>query len=140
MTIAMTDGTLFKRETSTPGTYATIAQVINIKPAARTRKKAEVYIHDQSAPVVKYGAEEAQTVEIELAFDNTSTAHQQFFTDYANKTSVNYKIVYPDSGAREDAFAATIESITQGDQTAEGQDPQTATIVFGLSAAPTTTW
>ena len=141
MTIAMTDGTLFQRET-TPGggTYTTIAQVINIKPPAKTRKKAEIYIHDQSAPVTKYGAYEAMTVEIEVAFDNTAAAHQQFHTDIDAKTERNYQIVFPDTGAAQWRFAATIESVTPGDQSAEGSEAQTATIVFGLAAAPTITW
>jgi len=140
--INMTDGTLFQRET-TPGsgTFTTIAQVMNIKPPTRTRKKAEVFIHDQTTgPVVKYGNEEAMTTEIELAFDNGSVAHQQFYTDYAAKSALNYKIVYPDSGARADTLTATIESIAPGDQNAEGTDPQTVTVTFGLSAAPSITW
>jgi hypothetical protein len=137
----MTDGTLFQRETSPgAGTFATIAQAINIKPPTKSRKKAEIYIHDQSAPVVKYGAFEAMSVEIELAFDNTAAAHQQFHTDIDAKTERNYQIVFPDTGAAQWRFAATIESITSGDQAAEGTDAQTATIVFGLAAAPVITW
>lgn len=141
MTIAMTDGTLFQRE-NTPGggVYTTIAQVMNIKPPTYTRKKAEVYTHDSATPTVKYGAREAMSCEIELAFDNTASAHQLFHTDEAAKSVINYKIIYPDTGARADVFAATIESIAPGDQNAEGTDPQTATITFGLSGAPSITW
>lgn len=139
--INMTDGTLFQREvTPGGGTYVTIAQVMNIKPPSRTRKKADVYIHDQSAPVVKYGAYEAMSVEIELAFDNGAAAHQQFYSDQDAKTSRSYQIVYPDAGGRQDRFDALIEGIEPGDQTAEGTDPQSATITFGLAASATITW
>lgn len=141
MTINTTDLTLFQRETSPgSGTFVTIAQVMNIKPPTKTRKKLEVYVHDQSTPVTTYGAYEAMSCEIELAFDNGLSAHQQFYTDQDAKTERNYRIVYPDAGARTDQFAATIEGIAPGDQTAEGADPQSATITFGLAAAATITW
>jgi hypothetical protein len=141
MTINTTDLTLFQRE-NTPGggVYTTIPQVIRVKPPERTRKKVEVYTMDQSAPNVKYGAEEALTCEVELAFDNDASAHQQFYSDYVAKTVRNYKIIYPNTGAREDVFSATIEGIVPGEQTAEGTEAQTVTVTLGLSAAPTTTW
>lgn len=140
MTINTTDLTLFQRE-NTPGggVYSTIAQVINIKPPAKKRKKLEQPIHDQSAPVVKYGQYEAMSCEIELAYDNGAVAHQQFHTDIDAKTARNYKIIFPDAGAAEWVFSATIESLEPGDQTAEGE-VQKATITFGLAAAPTITW
>lgn len=140
MTINTTDLTLFQRE-NTPGggVYTTIAQVINVVPPAKKRKKLEQAIHDQSTPVTKYGSYEAMSCEIELAFDNGLAAHQQLYSDQDAKTSRSYKIIFPDSGAREDKFDATIESIEPGDQDAEGK-VQTAKITFGLAAAPTITW
>jgi hypothetical protein len=140
MTINTTDLTLFQRETSPgSGSYTTIAQVIDIKPPEKKRKKLEQPIHDQSTPVVKYGGYESMMCEIELAFDNGLAAHQQLYTDQDAKTERSYKIVYPDAGTREDKFSATIESIAPGSQNAEGET-QKATIVFGLSAAPVITW
>ena len=137
--IYMTDLTLMQRgSTAIGGTYSTIPQCTNIKPPTRTRKKAEVYTHDQSAPETKYGAEEAMTVEFDLAFDDGNVTHQQLYTDYVARTEWAYQIVYP--SGRIEAFIATIEAIAPGDQGAEGSDPQTAKITLGLAAAPTITW
>lgn len=138
MTINTTDLTLFQRETAPgAGTYVTIAQVIKIKPGDRKRKKLETYIHDQSAPKVNYGAEEAISAEIELAYDDDQVPHQQFLTDYEATASVKYRIVSKSGRTR--TFTAIIESISEGDYTAEGE-VQTATIVFGMAAAPVNTW
>lgn len=141
MAVNMTDGTLFKRET-TPGggTYTTIAQVMNITFPKYTRKTAEVYIHDQSAPVVKTGAYEAMEAVIELAFDGDAAAHQAFLTDIGAKSALNYKIIMPNTGAAEFAFNAIISGLEWGDASAEGTDPQSATVTFALTAAPTVTW
>lgn len=139
--INMTDGTLFKRET-TPGggTFTTIAQVINITLPKKTRKTAEVFIHDQSTPVVKTGAYEAMECSIELAFDMDSAAHQAFETAIDAKSSLNYQILFPNSGGATFSFEAVIKSLEYGDANAEGTDPQTATITFALAAAPTIAW
>lgn len=141
MAINMTDGTLFKRET-TPGsgTYTTIAQVINITPPKKTRKTAEVYIHDQTAPVIKTGAYEAMECTIELAFDMDSVAHQAFETAIDAKTSLKYQILFTNTGATTLTFDAIIKSLEYGDANAEGTDPQTASVTFALAAAPTIAW
>ena len=141
MSVNMTDGTLFKRET-TPGggSYTTIAQVMNITFPKKTRKTAEVYIHDQSAPVVKTGAYEAMEAVIELAFDADSAAHQAFNTDIDAKSALNYQILMPNTGGALFTFSAVISGLEWGDAGAEGTDPQSATVTFALAAAPTITW
>ena len=106
-------------------------------PAFQAYKNAEKKALEILAQMKAQGS---QKVDIELAFDNGLSAHQQFYSDQDAKTARNYKIVYTDSGAREDAFSATIESIEPGDQSAEGTDAQSATITFGLAAAATITW
>lgn len=141
MTINMTDGTFFQRENSPGGgTYTTIAQVMNITPPKKVRKTAEVYIHDQSAPVVKTGAYEAMEAVIELAVDFDSSGHQQLFSDQDAKTSRSYQIVFPNTGAAQWRFDAIIKGIETGDATAEGTDPQKVTVTFALAAAPAITW
>ncbi len=141
MSINMTDGTLFKRET-TPGggTYTTIAQVMNITFPKKTRKTAEVFIHDQSTPVVKTGAYEAMECSIEVAFDMDAAAHQAFETAVDAKSTLKYQILFPNTGATTITFDAVIKSLEYGDASAEGTDPQTATIVFALAAAATIAW
>ena len=138
--INMTDGTLFKRET-TPGggSYTTIAQVMNITFPKFIRKTAEVYIMDQSTPVVKTGAYEAMECAIELAFDWDSAAHQAFKTDIDAKSSLNYQILMPNTGATVWALSGVLTGFEMGDASAEGTDPQTGTITIALAAAPTIT-
>lgn len=138
--VYMSDGTLLKRETATPGTYTTIPGVMNITPPKWTRKTADVYVMDQSAPVVKTGAYEAQEVTFELAWDPADTTHQSFFTDADSKASKNYKIVFPDSGAAEMGFAAVVSSIEPADANAEGGDPLKLSVTLKLAAAATITW
>lgn len=140
MTINTTDLTLFQRETSPgSGTYVTIAQVIDIEPAERKRKKIEQPTMDSSVPYTKYGSYEAQMVSVDLAFDNDLSSHQQFYTDQDSKALISYRIVYPNPGARTDTFSATIEGIKPGKQSAEGET-QKATITLGISGTPTIVW
>lgn len=140
MTINTTDLTLFQRET-TPGsgTYVTIAQVIDIEPAERKRKKVEQPTMDSQSPYTKYGSYEAQSVMVDLAFDNDLTAHQQFYADQDNKVVISYRIVYPNTGARTDTFSATIEGIKPSKQSAEGE-VQKASITFGISGTVAIVW
>ena len=140
MTINTTDLTLFQRETSPgSGTYVTIGQVIDITPPERKRKKLEQPTMDSSSPQIKYGSYESQSVEVELAFDNDLSSHQQFYTDQDNKTLISYRIVYPNPGARMDTFSATIEAIKPGTQSAEGE-VQKATLTLGISGTVVIVW
>lgn len=141
MTINMTDGTLFQRETSAgSGVYTTISQCMNITPPKKVRKTADVYIHDQSAPVVKTGAYEAMETVISLAADFDSATHQALFADQDAKTSRSYQIVFPNAGLAQWRFDAIISGIEPGDASAEGTDPQTVDVTFKLAASPTITW
>lgn len=140
MTINTTDLTLFQRETSPgSGTYVTIAQVIDIDPPERKRKKVVQPTMDSSVPYTKYGAYEDQQVVIDLAFDNDMASHQQFHTDQDSKALISYRIVWPNPGARMDTFSATIESIKESKLTAEG-DVQKSSITLGISGTVSKVW
>ena len=140
MTINTTDLTLFQRETSPgSGTYVTIAQVIDIEPATRKRKKVVQSTMDSATPYTKFGSYEEQMVSVDLAFDNDLSSHQTFYTDQDSKALISYRIVYPNPGARMDTFSATIEEIKPGKQTAEGET-QKASITFGISGTVSIVW
>lgn len=139
MTIRFTDGAAFQRE-NTPGggVFTTIAQAMNIKPPAKTRKESTVYTHDSPDPETVYGGNEPMKYELELAFDDTAAGHKQLHTDYDAKSDINYRVLWP-SGRQED-FSAKIGSIQDGELNAEGTEPQTATVVFGLTSERAITW
>lgn len=140
MTVYMSNGALLQREvTPGGGTYATIPQCMSVTPPKRTRKQAEVYIHDQAAPVVNVGAYEAQTVEFELAWDPGNSYHQDLFADSAAKTARNYRLVYPDSGAATESFSAMV-NFEIGELDAEGTNPMTLSGTLVLQAGSTVTW
>jgi hypothetical protein len=141
MTVYMTDGTLIQREvTPGGGTYATIPQATNITPPKHIRKSTDVYIHDQSAPVVKTGAYEAQEVTFELAWDPGNAYHQAIYSDADAKTERSYQIVFPDTGAAQFRFNAVVSAVEPGDADAEGANALSLSVTLKLSAAPTITW
>lgn len=139
MSVYTTDGSLLKREvTPGGGTYATIPQVMSIKFPAHERKTQDVYIHDQSAPVVKTGGLEAQECSFDLAWDPADSYHQALWTDFTAKTSRNYRVVLPDSGSWQADFAALVSKIELDDLDAEG-NPLKLSVTLKLSAEPTIT-
>ena len=140
MTVYMSDGALLQRET-TPGSavYVTIPQCMTMTPPKRVRKRTEVYIHDQSAPVVKTGAYEAQEVPFELAWDPGNIYHQDIYADSEAKTVRNYKLIYPDSGQATESFSAQVD-FELGELDAEGTSPMTLSGTLILQAASAITW
>lgn len=142
MAVFTTDLSLIQRET-TPGggTYTTIPQATNIKLPEWVRKSVEVYIHDQSAPVVKTGGSEPMECTFDLAWDpGNSSYHQQLFTDWTAKTERSYQVVLPDTGTAQFRFNAIVQGLTPGELGAEGTDALTLSVTLKLSAAPTITW
>jgi hypothetical protein len=142
MAIFTTDGSLIQRETSPGGgTYTTIPQATNIKLPEWVRKSVEVYIHDQTAPVIKTGGSEPMEVSFDLAWDpGNATYHQALFTDWAAKTSRSYQVVLPDTGTAQFRFDAVVQKLSAGDLAAEGTDPIKLSVTLKLAAAPTITW
>lgn len=141
MTAYTTDGALLQRET-TPGSgvFVTIPQVMTFKPPKRTRKTVDVAIHDQDTPISLTGGREAQEVTATVAWDPGNTYHQDLFADEDAKTSRNYKIVLPDTGAAVAAFAASIQDLDPGELSAEGTEALQISFVLKLSAVESWTW
>jgi hypothetical protein len=137
----MSDGMLLQREvTPGGGTYVTIPQCMTTTPPALVRKSTDVYIHDQSAPVVKTGAYESMEVPFNLAWDPGNAYHQQLFADIEAKTERSYQLVFPDTGAAQFRFNAVVGGLTPAEADAEGSNPLQLAGTLKLSAAPTITW
>lgn len=140
MTVFTTDGTLIQREvTPGGGTYATIVQCSNIVPPEWKRKSVEVSIHDQVAPVKKYGGGEGMESSFDLAWDPGNAYHQQLFADYTAKTSRSYQIIVPDTGTAQFRFDAVIGGLKADDFDAEGKILK-LTVTLSLAVEPAITW
>jgi len=140
MTVYTTDLSLMQREiTPAGGSYATIPQCSNITPPEWKRKSVEVNIHDQTAPVKKYGGGEGMEVSFDLAWDPANSYHQALFTDYAAKTERSYQIVLSDTGAAQFRFNAVVGNLKPDDLDAEGKILK-LTVTLSLAADPTITW
>lgn len=139
MTVNLTDASLMQREiTPAGGSYATITQCTNIKPPKWERKSTEVYIHDQSAPVVKLGALNAMEASFDAAFDPGNSYHTQLLTDLSAKTERSYQIVLSDTGGYQIRFNAVVNAIEFDDLDAEG-NPLKISVTLKLSAEPVVT-
>jgi hypothetical protein len=137
--VFMSDGTLLKVSSmASPEVLTTIPGVMNITPPSRVRKSTDVYIMDQSAPVVKTGAYQPQEVSFELAYDKGEATHIALQTSQANKTAINYKIVFPMSPTLTISFTAQVASFEWAAMNAEGTDPIRANVTLKLSADYTT--
>ena len=133
--VFMSDGTLLKVSNgASPEVYSTIPGVMNITPPSRVRKSTEVYVMDQTAPVVKTGAYEAQEVSFTLAYDPGDASHVALQTSQSAKTSKNYKISLPTSPTYTQTFSAQVASFEFGELSAEGTDPIQATVTLKLAA------
>lgn len=140
MTIFTTDGSLVQREISPGGgTYATIPQVMTAKLPPHERKTQDVYIHDQSAPVTKTGGTEPMEATFDVAWDPANSYHQNLWADFTAKTSRNYRMILPDTGAAQFDFAAIVSKLEADDLDAEG-NPLKLSVTLKLAAAPTITW
>jgi hypothetical protein len=135
-----TDLSLLQRET-TPGggTYTTIPQCSVITPPEWKRKSVEINIHDQTAPVKKFGGGEGMEMSAALAWDPANAYHQQLFADYTAKTQRSYQIVLSDTGAAQFRFNAVVGGLKIEDLDAEGKILK-LTVTLALDADPTITW
>lgn len=138
--VFMSDGTLLQVSSmASPEVFSTINGVMNLTPPSRVRKSTDVYVMDQTAPIVKTGAYEAQEVTFELAFDKGEASHLALQTAIDAKTSKNYKIILPMSPTYTIAFTATISALEFQALNAEGTDPVRANVTLKLSADYTAT-
>jgi hypothetical protein len=133
--VFMSDGTLLKvSATSSPEAYSTIPGVMNLTPPSRVRKSTDIYVMDQTAPVVKTGAYEPHEVAFTLAYDPGEASHVALQTSQAAKTTKYYRVVLPTSPAYTQTFAAQVASFEFAELSAEGTDAIQANVTLKLSA------
>jgi hypothetical protein len=133
--VFMSDGTLLQvSATSSPEAYATIPGVMNLTPPSRVRKSTDVYVMDQSAPIVKTGAYEAQEVSFTLAYDPGDAKHVALQTAQAAKSTGYYRVVLPTSPTYRQTFSAQVASFEFAELSAEGTDAIQANVTLKLAA------
>lgn len=134
-----TDTSLLKREiTPSGGTFATIPAVSNIVMPEWKRKSVSINIHDQAAPVTKYGGGEPMEMSFDIALDMDDTYHAALLTDYAAKTSRKYTVTLDDAGPTVFTFDAVVGGFKIEDLDAEGKILK-ATCTLSLAADPVIT-
>lgn len=133
-----TDAVLFEIETATPGTYAAVAQQMNVKPPAYKRKTIEVPIAGTDYPVQMFGNIESMDVTLDLLFDPDTAGQTDLFTLFGTKAKKNYRISYPDPTPRKATFEAVVIGWEEGDMPADAKE-LTASVTFRLTAKPTIT-
>lgn len=88
-------GTQFKRETNTPGTYQTIANVTDISGPSREREAIEVTAHDspdQYREFVK-GLKDGGEVEVTLNYDPGVATIEALDDDFEEDDLRSYQVV-----------------------------------------------
>ena len=135
-------GTQFKRESNTPGTYATVANVTDISGPSRQREAIEVTAHDspdQYREFVK-GLKDGGEVEITLNYSPTvsGSGHGLLDDDFEERTLRNYRVVVlpGESNQVTWTFSALITDL--GDEFPH-DDKMERTATFKISGKPVLT-
>lgn len=137
MTVIHGFGTKFSRETVTPGTYADIAQVVNIGGPALSREAIDATSMDSSGRWRQFiaGLRDAGEVTLELLFDPDNTGQQDLRNDLSTlDTLKNYRITFPDATPTTVTFGGLI---TRFDPKAPMDEKLVASVTVKLSGAPT---
>lgn len=137
MTVLHAFGTIFERETVTPGTYAAIAQVANIGGPTLSRETVDATAHDSPNRWRTFiaGLRDAGEVTLELLFDPDNTGQTDLRSDLATLDTIkNYRIKFTDPTPTVWTFAAWV---TRFEPRAPMDEKLTASVTFKLSGAPT---
>lgn len=104
-------GTLFQRETTTPGTYATIAEINSISGPSLSRETIDVTSLDSTGGYREYitGFRDGGEVQLEMNF--TLSGFNAFKDDFESDDTHNYRIVMADAGATTLQFAGLVTAI-----------------------------
>jgi hypothetical protein len=132
-------GTLFKvGNAASPETFATIAQVQEIKWSGYARKIVDTYTMGSSYPTRLMSSHDPQNVELKLLFDPADNAHEAMRTKLVAGTLSNYQIILPDASAYQVQFGGYITKFEIDALTAEGAEI-VANVTIELTALPTVT-
>lgn len=135
-------GTQFKRETNTPGTYATIANITDISGPSRSREAIEVTAHDspnQYREFVK-GLKDGGEVELTLNYSPavSGAGHGLLDDDFEEDALRNYRVVVLPGEANQVTWTFSALITDLGDEFPH-DDKMERTATFKISGKPTLT-
>lgn len=135
-------GTQFKRETNTPGTYVTIANVTDISGPSRSREAIEVTAHDSANQYREFvkGLKDGGEVEITMNYSPavSGSGHGSLDDDFEEDTLRNYRVVVLPGEANQVTWTFSALITDLGDEFPH-DDKMERTATFKISGKPTLT-
>lgn len=125
---------LLKRETATPGTFATIAQVTNVTPPQYSRETVDVTDKDSVGGYREYIGNliDGGEVSCEILYDPDD--HNTLLADFEDDQPINWQVEFPTSPVKKQSFAALLTGFAPA---APMDAALTATITLKVSGKPT---
>lgn len=101
---------------ASPEVFNTILGVRNLQGPAQDTEIIDATSHSSSGSYREKVAsfKDPGNVTFDLLFDSTDTYHQQLFTEYGDRTLVNFRQIMPDAGAQQFDYAGFVKSINPG--------------------------
>lgn len=106
-------GTKFKRGAGTPEVFTAMPEVLSISGPSPKADRIDVTNLDSSLGYREKITGFIDSGEVQVSFNWTVDVYGQLLDDLQTRTRRNYKIVYGDTGATEEAFAARVSGLTK---------------------------
>lgn len=130
-------GTLIKRgDGAGIEVFTTIALVKDIKGPGRSLGTEETTHQASTSAEYVAGVPDAGEISFDMDYDPSDTQQQGLVTDMTGRTLRNFKVIFPDAGAAEYAFAAFVTKF-ETDMKVKGA--LTASVTLKISGAITFT-
>lgn len=127
-------GMKFARETNTPGTYANLARVKDIRPPSTTREAKDSTHHDVAGGYRTFigGLRDAGEVGVTLAFDPEGTGYANLKADLDSNAPHGYRIILPGGEWAKD-FDGLVTNLSEATPL---DDQMVATATIKISGQP----
>ena len=106
-------GTIFSRESDTPGTYTDLAQIVEIGDVTRNRNVSENMYFDSSSGYAEKiaGFRNVDDISLTLAFDPADATSALLVGDIDIATAHNYRITWSDADTTIATFSGLVTSV-----------------------------
>ncbi len=107
-------GTLFKRETATPGTYATVGTPFDVVPPALSRDMIDTTSHTNAGGFRSFigGLRDMKEATLVIAYEPGATAWDDLTADFESDAAKNYKIEFAGVSGDNVVFSALCTGLT----------------------------
>jgi len=95
---------------ATPEVFATIAEIVSLKPSAISRNEIDVSTHNAGTDAKILGMLRKGPVTFTINWVPSDATHMQIEADLAANTKRNWQVWYPPSGVNTDTFPARVQS------------------------------